>query len=110
MSLLIELGVDIHHRNNTGCTPSLIARIKCDCWAEWCRALERNGLDIQYVLREDGEMHLAEESSENEYRPDEDNLNEDGKEASGDEVDPAKDCVEDDIGHENGSENENTAD
>ncbi|KAF2785996.1 hypothetical protein K505DRAFT_205690, partial [Melanomma pulvis-pyrius CBS 109.77] len=64
LSLLIEAGVDIHHRDKRGETPSHDARKYYKCWTVWCRALDRNGRKIDEVVREDGELWLLEESSE----------------------------------------------
>ncbi|KAF2474987.1 uncharacterized protein BDR25DRAFT_255524, partial [Lindgomyces ingoldianus] len=66
LSLLIEAGVDLHHRDKWGDTPSYSARYDHKCWAAWCRALERNGRKIDEVVQEDEELWLLEESSEEE--------------------------------------------
>lgn len=62
ISMLIEAGADIHHRDKHGRTPSYCARVANDrrVWKCWCRALERNGLKIEDVVREDGELYLLE--------------------------------------------------
>ncbi|KAI9888767.1 MAG: hypothetical protein M1814_006461 [Vezdaea aestivalis] len=53
LSLLIEKGVDVHHRTPSGHTPSSVARQSQESWTVWCRALERNGMNISTVLEEE---------------------------------------------------------
>lgn len=61
LSLLIEVGADIHHRDKYGITPSEGALIVYNCWNIWCRALERNGLNISEVIDAEGSSWLVEE-------------------------------------------------
>ena len=61
LGLLIEAGVDIHHRDECGETPSYDARHHYGCWSEWCRVLERHGMDIIEVLKAEDNMSLLEE-------------------------------------------------
>jgi hypothetical protein len=56
LSLLIELGVDLHQRDHNGFTPSMVSRFPTECFAVWCRALERNGLKIEDVVLEEREL------------------------------------------------------
>ena len=63
VSLLIEAGVDPHHCDNHGITPSIYAMGFCGCWSVWRRALERNGLSIDEVVREEGNSWLLEPDS-----------------------------------------------
>ncbi|KAF1842839.1 uncharacterized protein K460DRAFT_134979 [Cucurbitaria berberidis CBS 394.84] len=58
---LIGAGVDIHHRDNDGLTPSMYAR-KHGRWSEWLIALERNGKFIEDVVREEKSEWLLEEN------------------------------------------------
>ncbi|KAH7139278.1 hypothetical protein B0J11DRAFT_516476 [Dendryphion nanum] len=62
ISMLIEAGVNVHHRDKYGWTPSYYVRVLTvpRVWEIWCRALERNGLKIEDVVREDGELYLLE--------------------------------------------------
>lgn len=64
LSLLIGEGVDLHHRDQWGRTPSYLAKYECRCFTVWCRALERNGKQIEEVLREDGELEFLEDNSD----------------------------------------------
>lgn len=83
LSLFIEAGVDLNHRDQWGATPSHDARCHFQCWAVWCRALERNGRKVDEVVREDGELWLLEESREeesDEKESDEKEINEGGNE------------------------------
>jgi hypothetical protein len=57
---LIKAGVDVHHRDHDGLTPSMYAR-QTECWEGWCRALLRNGMCINSILTEEGTEWLAEE-------------------------------------------------
>ncbi|KAL7772503.1 hypothetical protein CFE70_002462 [Pyrenophora teres f. teres 0-1] len=57
---LIKAGVDIHHRDHDGLTPSMYSK-RCGAWEGWCKALERNGHRVEGVLRnEDSEWLLDE--------------------------------------------------
>jgi hypothetical protein len=49
---LIRAGVDVHHRDHDGLTPSMYAK-RCGAWDGWCSALARNGLLIENVVREE---------------------------------------------------------
>ena len=64
LSLLIKGGADIHHCDNNGDTPSVYARTVRGCWDSWCEALERNGMDIEGVVRIENNTWLLDESSE----------------------------------------------
>jgi hypothetical protein len=55
LSLLIKAGADVNHCDKAGKTPSDTARDQCDCWDEWRRALESNGLDVDEVMNADEE-------------------------------------------------------
>jgi len=82
LSSLIEAGVDLHHRDERGDTPSYYARHFYMCWAVWCRALERNKRKIDDVVREDGELWLLEESSDEESNEEENDEEESDEEES----------------------------
>lgn len=56
LALLVEAGVDLHHRNMKGLTPSYLARFRCDCWDEWCAALRRNGVDVNEVAEAESDL------------------------------------------------------
>ena len=58
LSMLIDAGVDIHHRDSWGNTPSYDARFEYDCWLAWCTSVERNGKEIFSVVKEEGESWL----------------------------------------------------
>ncbi|KAH8716744.1 hypothetical protein GQ44DRAFT_829784 [Phaeosphaeriaceae sp. PMI808] len=49
VNLFIRAGVDIHHRDNGGLTPSMYAR-RHGHWHQWCRALERSDKCIETIL------------------------------------------------------------
>ncbi|KAF1938522.1 hypothetical protein EJ02DRAFT_505351 [Clathrospora elynae] len=49
---LTYAGIRIYHRDHDGLTPSLYAR-RYGHWEQWCATLERNGLCIEDVLREE---------------------------------------------------------
>lgn len=72
-NLLIKGGVDIHQREYGGWTPSRLARA-LGCWETWCKALERNGLEIRDILQQHGELWLLDEWSEDDDTQD-DNSN-----------------------------------
>ncbi|KAI4937429.1 uncharacterized protein J4E92_002160 [Alternaria infectoria] len=57
---LIRMGVDVHHRDHDGLTPSMYARRRGG-WDGWCRALARNGLRIEDVVKEDDTEWLLDE-------------------------------------------------
>jgi hypothetical protein len=57
---LIKAGVDVHHRDHDGLTPTMYAR-RAKCWEGWCSALLRNGTCIADILREEEAEWLAEE-------------------------------------------------
>lgn len=82
LSLLIKAGVDLHHRDKWGGTPSHDASCHYECWEVWCRALDRNGRKIDEVVREEGELWLLEESSE-EGESDEEGGDEEGGDEEG---------------------------
>jgi hypothetical protein len=58
---LIRAGVDVHHRDHDGLTPSMYAR-RCGAWDGWCSALATNGLRIEDVTREEDSEWLLTES------------------------------------------------
>ncbi|KAF2125913.1 hypothetical protein P153DRAFT_348131 [Dothidotthia symphoricarpi CBS 119687] len=60
LAISIEAGVDIHHWDCEDWTPSMQARYY-NCWDEWCRALLRNGKDIQEVLHQEENSWLLED-------------------------------------------------
>jgi hypothetical protein len=60
LSSLIKHGVGINNLGVDGVTPSKIARYM-RIWAEWCGALERNGLQIEDVLEKEGNTWLLED-------------------------------------------------
>lgn len=49
---LIKVGIDLHHRDHDGLTPSMYAKCYAQ-WDPWCIALERNGLTVEEVMKED---------------------------------------------------------
>jgi hypothetical protein len=54
LALLIAQGVDVHHRDCMGRTPTDWVRVREDWYAfNWCLALERNGLDARAVAIEE---------------------------------------------------------
>ena len=55
LCLLIEAGADVNHCDEFGDTPSDDAREHYQCWDEWCRALESNGLNLHEVIQADEE-------------------------------------------------------
>lgn len=56
LCILIKAGVDVDHCDEYGYSPSDYAQEGWfDCWDEWCRALESNGLKIDYVTKADEE-------------------------------------------------------
>ncbi|KAI1520077.1 hypothetical protein Ptr86124_000445 [Pyrenophora tritici-repentis] len=57
---LIKAGVDIHHRDHDGLTPSMYSK-RCGAWEGWCKALERNGQRIKDVLRDEDAEWLLDE-------------------------------------------------
>lgn len=57
---LIRAGIDVHHRDHDGLTPSMYAK-RCGAWDGWCSALARNGLRIEDVVREEKAEWLLEE-------------------------------------------------
>ncbi|KAI4652122.1 hypothetical protein J4E93_002319 [Alternaria ventricosa] len=57
---LIRAGVDVHHRDHDGLTPSMYAR-RCGAWDGWCSALATNGLRIEDVVREEDAEWLLDE-------------------------------------------------
>lgn len=57
---LIRAGIDVHHRDHDGLTPSMYAK-HCGAWDGWCSALARNGLRIEDVVREEKAEWLLEE-------------------------------------------------
>lgn len=61
ITALIKAGVDIHHRDIDGLTPSMYAR-RHGHWTEWCLALERNGKCITRVVTDDNTEWLLEEN------------------------------------------------
>ena len=63
LTTLIKAGVDLHHRNHDGQTPSYYAD-RNGLWEDWCRALKSSGLDIEDVVRMDGEEWLLSEENE----------------------------------------------
>lgn len=66
LAFLIGAGVDLHQRTDSGETPSVLAQ-DFDCWDEWCAALERNGLDIDEVLKDEADLWiLSDEEDETE--------------------------------------------
>lgn len=71
---LIGAGVNIHHPDNDGLTPSMYAK-RHGCWNEWVIALERNNKHIEDVLREEKSEWLLDndwrETWKQKYRDDE---------------------------------------
>lgn len=64
IAFMIGVGVDLHQRSDVGETPSVLAQDN-DCWDEWCAALERNGLDIGEVLKDEADLwNLSDEGDE----------------------------------------------
>ena len=57
---LIRAGVDVHHRDHDGLTPSMYAK-RCGAWDRWCSALARNGLRVEDVVREEDANWLLDE-------------------------------------------------
>jgi hypothetical protein len=57
ISVLIEHGADINDTDGFRMSPSMFARHQ-NCWAEWCRALKHNGLQIEDVLEKEGNTWL----------------------------------------------------
>ncbi|KAI4696007.1 uncharacterized protein J4E88_000178 [Alternaria novae-zelandiae] len=57
---LIRAGVDVHHRDHDGLTPSMYAK-RCGAWDRWCRALTKNGLRVEDVVREEDANWLLDE-------------------------------------------------
>jgi len=57
---LIGAGVDVHHRDHDGLTPSMYAK-RCGAWDGWCRALTKNGLRVEDVVREEDADWLLDE-------------------------------------------------
>ena len=82
LSLLIEAGVDIHHRDDYGNTPSDDVQYAYGCWNEWCLVLERHGMDIIEVLKAEDNMSLLEESDPEESDPEESKAGESDPEES----------------------------
>ena len=66
IAFMIGVGVDLHQRSDVGETPSVLAQDN-DCWDEWCAALERNGLDIDEVIKDEADLWiLSDEEDETE--------------------------------------------
>lgn len=49
---LIKVGIDVHHRDHDGLTPSMYAKAYGQ-WEPWCTALERNSMTVEEVMKED---------------------------------------------------------
>ena len=85
LSLLIEAGADIHHRDKWGDTPSHDARYHYKCWSEWRQALKHNGLDILDVVKEEEDWELLEEIKVDESDACESSSEDSGAEEAGEE-------------------------
>lgn len=55
VKLLISAGIDLHHRNYNGFTPSQTAYL-LDLWKDWCRALKWSGVGIEQMLRAEADL------------------------------------------------------
>jgi hypothetical protein len=67
LTIFIKTGVDVHHRNRWGQTPSYVARFYSKHWEEWCRVLERNGLSVSEIVQVDSEDWILEEGADEEW-------------------------------------------